>query len=419
MNIVGVIAEYNPFHNGHCYHLEQARYLSGADYVVAVMSPDFVQRGEPALFPKELRSEMALRCGADLVLELPVCYAAGSAEYFAQGAVSLLEAIGADTLCFGCETPDAELFQSTASILLQEPESYVTALREQLGQGYSFPKARAAALCAYIAGQCDSDADLTALTEFLSTPNNILGTEYCKAMQKLGSSMKLLPVRRIGSGYHDDRLTGGFCSATALRSALKKTPSESDQSLAEKNIPAAIWPLFLKGTKQMLTADDLLPYLNQKLLSSDRFDHILDISSDLSDRIRSLRYSCMGRSWEEILQLLTTKQMTEARIRRALLHLILDITTEETEYFRENGTIFYARVLGFRKESSALLKQIKKEGTVPLLTKPAHASKLLDKTGQEMLSQDFRASHLGRSIRSLKYHIPFRTEYEISPYIQL
>lgn len=406
MRIVGIIAEYNPFHNGHKYHLDQAKLVSGSDFAVVVMSPDFVQRGEPAIFSKERRTKMALEGGADLVLELPVCYATGSAEYFAEGAAALLAGIGADALCFGCETPDLTLFLRAAEILCEEPQEYQESLRTLLSEGLTFPKARAKAFSAYL-HSAEKAAENTliaksgvgiSLSDFLSSPNNILGIEYCKALKKLNSAMELYPIRRIGHGYHDTEISGEFSSATALRHRMKNDPLEAASS-------------------QILIPDDLLPYLNEKLLTRSGFEDILDFSSDLSDRLIRLRYSFIGRSWDEIITLLHTKQMTESRIRRCLLHLILGITGSQTEQFRQEGIVSFARILGFRRESSALLKEIKKRGTLPLLTKPAHASRLLNASGQQMLAQNFRASHLYRSICSLKYTTEFRSEYESGPVI--
>ena len=406
MRIVGIIAEYNPFHSGHKYHLEQAKLVSGADFSVVVMSPDFVQRGEPAIFSKERRTKMALEAGADLVLELPVCYATGSAEYFAEGAAALLAGIGADALCFGCETPDLTLFLRAAEILCEEPQEYQETLRTLLAKGHSFPKARAEAFSAYLDSAEDVSTHIltedfnagASLSGFLSSPNNILGIEYCRALQKLHSPMEVFPIQRIGHGYHDTEISGEFSSATALRHRIKSDPLEAASS-------------------QILVTDDLLPYLNEKLLTGSGFEDILDISPDLSDRLIRLRYSCIGRSWDEIVALLRTKQMTEARIRRCLLHLVLGITGSQTEQFRQEGILSFARILGFRRESSVLLKEIKKRGTLPLLTKPAHASRLLNESGQKMLAQNFWASHLYRSICSLKYAAEFRSEYKNGPVI--
>lgn len=492
MRTVGIIAEYNPFHSGHEYHLIEAKKQAGADYAIVVMSPDFVQRGTPAIFDKYTRAEMALCTGADLVLELPVCYACGSAEFFAEGAVALLDRIGVvDALCFGSETeesaflsengnikvsplsksPDicafsesentqAALFMRTADFLLNEPDSYRKRLQSLLRAGKTFPQARAEAL----------QTEDSALAALLGAPNNVLGVEYCKALQKFSSAIRPLPIRREGNGYDSTALEGDFCSATALRhalltcscqkspdSALNKclssghndTPSNRESEFlhttesalplqkkaAAQNlfgefltyIPESCRPLFEKSAATSVSPDELLPFLIPKLLEHDDFSDILDISSDLSDRITKIRFSCIGRSYDEIVDLLKTRQLTQVRIQRALLHLVLGLRTEDLRAFRADGIIYYAKVLGFRSESSPLLHTIKKNSRIPLIVKPAKAASLLKEyrgyerqsasNAEQMLCQDFLASHLYRSILSYKYQVPFRSEYQKSPVI--
>jgi predicted nucleotidyltransferase len=435
MRTVGIIAEYNPFHTGHEYHLKKAKERSGADFAVVVMSPDFVQRGEPAIFDKYARTQMALLGGADLVLELPVCYAAGSAEYFAQGAVGLLDALGVvDELCFGAEVDDARLFTEVARVLWEEPEAYQAELKRLLREGNTFPAARSQALISYLsspgpssrpvymhadAAHSDSGtrSENFAVTAFLQTPNNILGIEYCRALAQLHSPIRPLPLKRNGSCYNSTALEGAYCSATALRNNI--TGACNEERLLPY-IPAACREAFLSIYKEPVTAEAFLPVLTGKLLSMDTFDHILDISPDLSDRIRALRYDCIGRSWEEIVALLKTKQLTEARIRRALLHLILDIRTDAVEGFRTNGMVFYARALGFRREAAPLLRAIKENSRIPLLTKNARALDGLDETGALMWNQGLFASHLYRAFQKNTFSGKsgrFRTEYEISPVI--
>lgn len=482
MKTVGIIAEYNPFHTGHEYHLRKAKERSGADYAIVVMSPDFVQRGEPALLDKYTRTRMALACGADLVLELPVCYAAGSAEYFAEGAVALLDRLGVvDTLCFGAENNDIRLFHLTARILASEPQEYRLMLQENLKKGMSFPQARSEALAGYLCNEAKTSAEVShELKHFLETPNNILGIEYCKALQKNMSQIVPLPITRTGSDYNSRSLEGVYCSASAIREAVKehalqydtrrsaavdsnvsnaRTPKYSDVHSCTKNssfvnrkvlsyIPSGCQELFEEAGKFCLSPDDLTPFLQMRLLdltapgqgvisdtvfsdasfsdgdgspsknsAANVLTDILDISEDLADRIWKLRFSCMGKSFEECVSLLKTRQMTETRIRRALLHLILNIRANETEALRQNGTAFYARVLGFRKDASALLHHIKEESGIPLITKTANADKLIPPEAMAMWEKDIYASHLYRGIKNTRYSIPFRTEYEISPII--
>lgn len=429
MRAVGIIAEYNPFHTGHAYHIREAKKLSGADYAVVVMSPDFVQRGEPAVFDKYTRTRMALMNGADLVLELPVCYATGSAEYFAQGGVALLESLGVvDTLCFGAETAEPRLFSIVSGILVDEPEEFTHRLRELLRQGVKYPQARSEALLHYLrtGSECkesthtDVSRDLQSLYDaeiidgFLTSPNNILGVEYCKALRKYNSHMRSLPIQRKGSTFSSYALNGPYCSATAIRNGIA---GKSGEKHVLRYIPENCHELFQSACEDTVTPEDFLPFLVQKLLAGDSFDSILDISPDLSDRIRTLRYTCIGKTYDEIVALLKTKQMTETRIRRALMHLILDIKENDVAAFREGKTIYYAKVLGFSKDAAPLLHRIKESAVLPFITKPAHAVSLLDSVGRKMWEQDVWASHLYRSILASRKHTDFRPEYEISPVI--
>lgn len=426
MRTVGIIAEYNPFHTGHEYHIRKAKEAAGADLAIVVMSPDYVQRGEPAIFDKHTRARMALLGGADLVIELPVCYATGSAEYFAEGAVSLLTQLGVtDVLCFGAECDDTPLFQEISAVLLHEPEHYKTALKNFLKQGKTYPQARSTALCEYLGKTGETpktkafeDISAKNAEHFLSSPNNILGIEYCKALQKYESPITPLPIKRIGSEYNSTALGGAYCSASAVREAVKRSGTWEDSfGTILHYVPRGCHEAFVRACRASITSEDFLPLLAQKLLSSDSYGAILDISSDLSARLRSLRYELIGHSYDEIVAVLKTKQITQSRIQRSLLHLLLGIETETVENFRQNGTVYYANVLGFRREASALLGTIKANSAVPFLTKPSHSTKLLSGAAAQMWKQDEYASHLYRSIRSIKTGTPFQTIYETSPVI--
>ena len=421
MRTVGIIAEYNPFHTGHAYHIAQAKKISGADYAVVIMSPDFVQRGTPAVFDKYTRTQMALQCGADLVIELPVCYASGSAEFFAEGAIALLNRIGVvDTLVFGAEHDDLALFQATADLLLEEPEAYSKMLKAFLKEWFTYPKARSEALIRTLESntfsciQNDSGNTQSYLSSFLSSPNNILGIEYCKALKKIKCSIMPIPLLRLGSSYNSTSLDGAFCSASALREGIQR--EENIEELLSF-IPVSCRPLFLDSLKRTVFADDMLPFIVNKLLTEQSFSHILDISLDLSERIQNLRFPSIGKSFDELSESLKTKQVTKARINRALVHLLLDIRTDAVDSFRQKGTVFYAKVLGFSKNAVSLLHAIKENSDLPFLTKPAKADSLLQGAGLNMWKQDLYASHLYRSVVSCKYHVPFRTEWETSPII--
>lgn len=427
MKTVGIIAEYNPFHNGHAYQLQAAKAAAQGNCTVIVMSPDFVQRGEPALVDKYCRARMALESGADLVLELPVCYSTGSAEYFAEGGISLLHKLGCvDTLSFGCENDTPELFSALSDILLQEPKLYKTSLQSYQKQGLTFPKARELALLEYlnsgseqlssIRSQHPASKLTTSVSELLSNPNNILGLEYCKALKKINSPITVLPIKRMGSSYHSLDFDQEFCSASAIRAKLNDSAAPEDLT---DFLPGSSLSLLKEklDTCQTVTLEDFSALLQYKLLSEagQGFNRYLDVTSDLSDRI--IKLLPQFQSSAQFISLLKTKQMTEARIRRTLLHILLNITREETEDYRSQGAVFYARVLGFRREAAPLLHKIKETSSVPMITKLTDAKKILSSTALQMLTQDIYASHVYQLALTSPGEKPLRSEYTCSPII--
>lgn len=405
MKTVGLITEYNPFHNGHAYHIEKAKMLTGADRVIVVMSGDFVQRGAPAVMPKHLRAESALLSGASLILELPVCFATGSAEYFAQGSISLLNQLGCiDSVCFGSECGDLHLLKEIAQILADEPIEYQTALRQALKEGASFPAARQKALNIY------SDK----YSEILALPNNILGIEYLKALAKLHSKMEPFTIKRIGAGYHDMDIDGQFSSATAIRSDIYQLAdvNSSSESIPlthiQTQVPSSCHELMKKNyqTRYPVKSDDFSLLLKAKLLSetADSLSHYLDISTELANRILRLRNNYL--SFEQFCDLLKTKELTRSRISRSFIHVLLGITNDWLTAMK--APVPYARILGFRKDHADLLGILKQTSDIPLITSPART--VLADTAYQMLELDIYASDLYESVITDLYGTPFHNE---------
>ena len=405
MKTVGLITEYNPFHNGHAYHIEKAKMLTGADRVIVVMSGDFVQRGAPAVMPKHLRAESALLSGASLILELPVCFATGSAEYFAQGSISLLNRLGCiDSICFGSECGDLHLLKEIAQILADEPIEYQTALRQALKDGASFPAARQKALNIY------SDK----YSEILALPNNILGIEYLKALAKLHSKMEPFTIKRIGAGYHDMDIDGQFSSATAIRSDIYQLADVnfSSESIPlthiQTQVPSSCHELMKKNyqTRYPVKSDDFSLLLKAKLLSetADSLSHYLDISPELANRILRLRNNYL--SFEQFCDLLKTKELTRSRISRSFIHVLLGITNDWLTAMKAPAS--YARILGFRRDHADLLGILKRTSDIPLITSPARA--VLADTAYQMLELDIYASDLYESVITDLYGTPFHNE---------
>ena len=424
MITAGIIAEYNPFHNGHALHIRETRLQTGADYVVAVMSPDFVQRGACALADKYSRTRMALLGGADLVLELPVLSAAGSAEYFAFGSVRLLCDLGCvNYLSFGCETPDLPRLKTAAEVLSLEPSSYQISLKTGLSSGMTYPRARQQALSSYLEDHPGETEEIDA--SILSLPNNILGIEYLRALRFLSphsDSIQPVPIRRIGPGYQSDQMDPaiGIASASALRNAIREKPEQCQDNLSPF-IPPQCLPVLLS----CLSIGSALPdemeksysrLLHYRLLSDPGADDYLDISEDLARRIHKLLPEY--RDADQFVRLLKTRQMTQTRIQRALLHLFLGIRKEDADIFRSLPHSPYIRILGFRQTAAPLLHTIKKNCTCPLITKTADAAKILkdQENAYYFFLQDIKASHLYQ-VLSLDGSKAVQREYTRSPII--
>lgn len=422
MKIVGLITEYNPFHNGHLYHIRESLRITGADAALVVMSGDYVQRGTPAIMPKRLRTEMALYCGAGAVLELPVCYATGSAEFFALGAISLLDSLGiVDSVCFGSECSDLPLLQKIAGLLADEPEQYREILRHELKLGKSFPAARQTAVVF-----CTGDPRCA---DILKDPNNILGIEYLKALKKCGSSIRPYTIQRKGAGYHDCQLNELYSSASAIRSLLAYSSSsihteftgDDSTELSFSDILNELGNQVPKKCLELLSDFHKIQYpvyqndfsliLKYKLLNKhpESLVRYMDVSPELAARICTSLNDFFN--YKQFAGLLKTKELTRTRINRALLHIMLGIKKDYVAEYINGGYNFYARLLGFRKDCSRIITEISQKSALPLLTKLSESRELCD-LGQRMLRDDILASNLYTSVVTDKFKTAFLNEYK-------
>ena len=336
MNITGIIAEYNPFHNGHAYQLARARALTGADYIIVVMSGDYVQRGTPAILEKHLRARLALKNGADLVLELPVRYSTASAMDFASGAVYILDALNAVThLCFGSESGDLDLLATAAEILEQEPEEYLTTLQTFLKQGASYPAARQKAFETCLTSRRSDLPD-----GLLKSQNNILAIEYLRALLMLKSPIHPVTVTRTSDKYHSGILEHTYASATAVRRAMMENSLQTAAGYVPENVFAALDEAVRSNS--LLTEDDFSLPLKYQLLQStpETLTGCLDVPESLANRIHRRLNDYTGFS--QFAELLKTRETTRTRINRSLLHILLQLD-------RTPPSIEYLRILGFRK----------------------------------------------------------------------
>lgn len=392
MKIAAVIAEYNPFHNGHAYQLGAIRQQTGADFILVMMSGDFVQRGAPACIDKYTRCRMALTAGADMVCELPVYGATGSAEFFAESAVALLDHLGCvDTLCFGVETVNTELFHTMASTLVDEPGAYKALLQTALKTGQNFPAARSHALCAFLKNeQC---------RDILSQPNNILAIEYMKALYKFNSPIQPFPIKRTGANYHNTNPSDTFSSATAIRQQLSEYSGNLSAITDMLHIPDAIKPMMQSYLDDypILTRNDFSDILAARLLDSHtELTDYVDINSDLANRIDSFRYQFL--SVEQFITLLSARNLTGTRIARCLFHLILNHRCNDLEQWKSQQYHGFLRLLGFRKSSAAIWKKISPSFKDQLITRTSAASHQLSGIGLSVYEADLYASRLYRQI---------------------
>ncbi len=386
MHVTGLITEYNPFHNGHLFHLKKARETTGADYTAVVMSGSFVQRGAPAVFDKYSRTRAALLSGADLVFEMPAPFSTASAREFASYAVALFTALGAvDSICFGSECGEIEPILRAARLLNEESESFKKRLQDFLKEGKTFPEARSAALAEEGAEE----------VKLLSSPNNILGVEYCQAVLRQRSPLSCFTIKREGNGYHDPSLNGALGSALAVRQALQ---SGTDVQALRFLLPDPSFDSVCRSIPVFL--DDFSGLLNYRLLTEQEPERYAEIRPELAARIKKLAPGFA--SFDQRIKELKSRQLTYTGVSRGLIHLILGIEQRQMDLFKEADFAPYARILGFRKSAAPLLRRIKENSSIPVISKLAGAEKRLDPAGAAMLACEIQSSHLYQNVRCEK-----------------
>lgn len=390
MRVVGIAAEYNPLHNGHIYHLEQAKELANADFTVVALSGNFVQRGEPACADKFTRAEWALRAGVDLVVEIPQCLACASAERYAEGAVKVLASTGIVTdMAFGVETDDVDALYRITDILYREPPSFKANLAYHLKQGKSYPRAQFDAL---------NDLDLPQGTiQLLTEPNNILAVEYLKAIRRYAPHIRPVPVKRNGNSYHDTELTGELSSATAIRQALLEGNDEVLSAL----------PLFVSGAARFdsqfpATIENFGPLILYRLrsMSLDEIAALPDVSEGFEQVIaRAVRNS---PDIFTFLENIKSKRYTMARCKRIAISALLHIQQDLSEQLLSDPGNLYLRVLGVLTGSRGLLSAIASDGSVPVILRNSDIGNCSD-TARDSLaidafSTDLFAYALGKEV---------------------
>lgn len=384
MKIAGIISEYNPFHNGHKFHIEETRRITGCDFVIAVMSGNYVQRGEPAIIDKWSRTKMALLNGIDAVIEIPTIFSSSTAETFAHCAVKLLNDTNiVDYISFGSESGNIETLRKTALFLTEESSSFKALIKKYLDLGNSYPFARQKAL-EVITGTSQN---------IISSSNNILAAEYIKALSKLKSDIQIFTVERKGEEYTSLEINS-FSSATGIRKAIL----EKNLCDIEKTMPKSSFEILYEGIKKGVSPIELNSFsqeLNFLLRSKTpkELAEILDISEGLENRILNFVNGNHFKA-DEILSGIKTKRYTYTRLQRALLHILLDIKTKDMENIKNSGYSPYIRVLGFRKDKQAVISLLTQKAVLPVITNFKNSDNLVDLNCRTLLDMEKKFTNI-------------------------
>lgn len=383
--VLGIIAEYNPFHNGHFYHVNESKKLLGADYTVAVISGNFVQRGDTSLVDKWTKAEMAILNGVDLVLELPLIYSISSAENFAEGSIKLLNSLKiVDCLSFGSELCDVNTLNDFATVLHQEPKEFVSVLNHELGKGFSYPKARENALLMYL-------NDIRKYANVLSSPNNILAIEYLKALKKYKSSISPVSIKRQLVEYNSTKIIDGFASATAIRQIAQTNDVWSLRQAMPKSSFDIMYDCLRSGktVPSISRFEREIIYTLRKMSIAEIAD-LPDVSEGLEYAIKNAANSC--NTIDEFITIIKSKRYTTTRFKRILLYALLGITKKDMAISKKLTP--YARVLGFNEKGKELLSGISHAN--PKLEIVTSVKKYMetstDKNLKNMLQKDISAT---------------------------
>lgn len=390
MRAVGLITEYNPFHNGHLHHLRESRKQVDAEVTVAVMSGHFLQRGEPALIDKWQRTQMALRAGVDVVVELPFAFACQSAPYFASGAVQCLNALGGvDALCFGSEAGELAPLQRCADLLQDHRAELDSATAAGLRQGVHYAAARAD-----LVTSLSHDASLS---DLLQSPNNILALEYLQALRDTASAMVPCTIPRLGAGFHEMEAAGTIASATGIRHRLAE-----DQPVAEY-LPSDAGTLLRQALSEGLTSDpDLLHrlLLSQIFRGRDALQKVYQVEQGLDRRLADAALE--SNSWDDLVDRIKVRQLTRTRVQRILCYVLNDVSSAHMADALETGPL-YLHLLGCSDRGRRFLSSSRKQRSLPLIANFSRVYAILKrfygpeterlKQALAMLDLDLRATH--------------------------
>ncbi len=375
---LGLITEYNPFHYGHLYHLNKSKKITESKDTIVVMSGNFVQRGETAIFDKYTRTQMAISSGVDMVIELPTLYSTSSAEFFARESINILQQSGVvDSVSFGSECGNINELQKISSFFVNEKlglnKEYKKILKMYLKEGITYPSARNKAFAHFF----DNN-------EILLSPNNILAIEYLKAIEELSSSIKAFTINRIKSDYNSKDIEGIITSATSIRNELSK----SNYKDIKNSMPTDNFDLIKNINYSDYNKLSSIFHYMIKTKSTDELSNILDVTEGLENRIINTTNENFLLS--DIIKNTKTKRFTLTKIQRAILHIILNITKDYFNYYNTLGGVQYIRVLGFNKNKSYLLKELSKKSSLPVITNLKNAKSLLNTNSYNLLLDEIK-----------------------------
>ncbi|MEH7382409.1 nucleotidyltransferase [Bacillus sp. JJ1533] len=413
MKAVGVIVEYNPFHNGHKYHLDETIRKTNAECIIAVMSGNFLQRGEPALVSKWTRTKMALEAGIDIVIELPYAFATQKAQIFANGAISLLSALHCKEVCFGSENGTIHDFEATVEFMKKNQQTYDYNTRQYVKEGYSYPKA---ASLAY-----SSLANYKTYVD-LSKPNNILGYHYVKAIHDQNSSIKAETIMRTSADYHDETFShDSIASATSIRKSLFSAEKKIDEIKNFLPDSTAEWLSFYYEENRLFHRwEDYFTLLKYKLLTSTSSElaNIYEAEEGIENRL--LTYISEAISFQDFMEKIKTKRYTWTRLQRLCVHILTNTTKEQLKPINENPIATYIRLLGMSQKGQRYLNNIKKDVQLPILSKAAGFSDelfLLDWKAAQTYLAIFPEPHRSQLLRQEYATPPIRYNEEQRVYL--
>jgi len=399
MRTIGIISEYNPFHNGHKYLIDQAKKHVDGQYIVCVLSSNFLQRGEPSIISKFERAKLAVLNGADLVFELPTVNSCINAKSYAYNSLNLLNKVGiCDTLLFGSEAGNTNILNQISDVLINEPSSFKKELKMHLASGVSYPKARSLALQKHF-----NNSDISGI---IKSSNNILGIEYINAIKELSSPIKFDTIKRIGSSYLNENLEVTFSSATAIRKSILDKGISSIKS----QVPTSTYDLLSETFSKydLVTTEKLDEIMNYRLASLNKND-IYDFQN-ISEGIENRIFKMLDKhlTFNEMVTYLSSKRYPKTRISRLLIHILLDIKKNQLD-----TDIKYARILYASEKGKDLFNVINKNSIIPVFTSYNKFYNIAPNSIKKLLDFEIKASNIYESLRKGMSNSDFKHKFEI------